>query len=283
MSEYLDLWRYWRRGARTFAAEDFRLYQESSRLLAALLGGRVSGRRMLDVGCGQHYPETLLYTNDGNMVTGIDLDVVAAGVSVGKYAAIARRNGLKRAAKSLGRELVFDRIYFAELDRLAGRRLDHSGLDLRTADAAHLPFAAATFDLVVSTNAFEHIENLDGAVGEIARVLQPGGLAHIDIHLFTSLSGGHHLEWTWPDADQTRTVPPWDHLLRNDHAVDYYLNRQRLDAYRAAFARHLDIVQWVAGRREGQRFLTPGLRADLAGFSDEELLTRNVVVVARRR
>ena len=283
MSEYLDLWRYWRQGARTFAAEDFRLYQESSRRLASLLGGPVTGRRILDVGCGQHYPETLLYSNGGNTVTGIDLDVVAAGLSLGKYAAIARRNGLKRAAKSLGRELAFDRIYFAELERMAGRRLDHGGLDLRTADAAALPFAAETFDLVVSTNAFEHIENLDGAVGEIARVLRPGGLAHIDIHLFTSLSGGHHLEWTWPDQDQPRIVPPWDHLRRNDHAVDYYLNRQRQDAYQVAFAKHLDIVQWLAGRREGERFLTPDIRAELAGFSDEELLTRNIVVVARRR
>jgi SAM-dependent methyltransferase len=283
LSEYLDLWRYWRQGARIFAAEDYRLFEETSQRLAVLLGQPVAGQRMLDVGCGQHYPETLLFTDSGNTVTGIDLDVVASGMSLGKYVAIARRNGMKRAIKSLGRAVAFDRLYFAELERLAGHKLDQRRLDLRTADAAALPFAAGTFDLVVSTNAFEHIEDLDGAAAEIGRVLKPGGLAHINIHLYTSVSGGHHLEWTWPERDQPRTVPPWDHLRANDWAVDYYLNRQRQDAYRAAFGRHLDIVQWIDGRREGERYLTPELRAELAGFSVDELLIRSVIVIARRR
>jgi SAM-dependent methyltransferase len=145
-----------------------------------------------------------------------------------------------------------------------------------------LPFAEGTFDVVVSTNAFEHIENLDGAVSEAARVLKPGGLAHIDIHLFTSLSGGHHLEWTWPDREQERSVPPWDHLRQNRFPVDYYLNKQRMSAYRACFERHLAIVEWLPGRREGERFLTPQVRGELAPYSDDELLTRNIIVIGAK-
>jgi ubiquinone/menaquinone biosynthesis C-methylase UbiE len=283
MSDYLALWRYWRQGARAFARDDFRIYQEDRQRLAAYLGEPVVGKRMLDIGCGQHYPETLLYHNDGNQITGIDLDVVGVGPSVRKYTAIVHQNGAKRALKGLVRELLFDPAYYGELAAQYGRPLSHRGVDLRSADATALPFADNEFDLVVSTNAFEHIADLDAAARETARVLKPGGLAHIDFHLYTSLSGGHHLEWTWPEREQERVTPPWDHLRQNAHAVDYFLNKQRMSAYRAAFERYLRIVDWLPGCSEGRQYLTPQIRAELSDYSEVELLTRNIIVIARRR
>ena len=43
------------------------------------------------------------------------------------------------------------------------------------AGAAQLPFADATFDAVVACLVFEHIRDVDSAIAEVARVLQPGG------------------------------------------------------------------------------------------------------------
>ncbi|MBC8195347.1 MAG: methyltransferase domain-containing protein [Acidimicrobiia bacterium] len=43
------------------------------------------------------------------------------------------------------------------------------------AAAAELPFGDATFDAAVACLVFEHIEDMDQAVGEVARVLRPGG------------------------------------------------------------------------------------------------------------
>jgi len=43
------------------------------------------------------------------------------------------------------------------------------------AGAAGLPFADASFDAAVACLVFEHIDDVDGAIAEIARVLQPGG------------------------------------------------------------------------------------------------------------
>ncbi len=283
MSDYLALWRYWQQGAREFARDDFRIYQEDRQRLASYLNRPISGMHMLDIGCGQHYPETLLYHNDGNQITGIDLDVVGVGPSLRKYAAIVRKNGAKRALKSLVRELVFDPAYFAEIQAQYGRNLSYQGIDLRSADATALPFGDGAFDLVVSTNAFEHIADLDAAAREVSRVLKPGGLAHIDFHLYTSLSGGHHLEWTWPEREQERAVPPWDHLRQNANAVDYYLNKQRMSDYRAAFERHMRIVDWLPGHSEGRQYLTPQIRSELSAYSDDELLTRNAIIVSRRR
>ena len=43
------------------------------------------------------------------------------------------------------------------------------------ADGAHLPHGDASFDAVVGCLVFEHIDPLEPAVAEVARVLQPGG------------------------------------------------------------------------------------------------------------
>ena len=43
------------------------------------------------------------------------------------------------------------------------------------ATADDLPFDAASFDAVVACLVFEHIEAVDEAIGEVARVLRPGG------------------------------------------------------------------------------------------------------------
>lgn len=42
-------------------------------------------------------------------------------------------------------------------------------------EAARLPFAPGAFDAVVACLVFEHIDDLDGAIAEVARVLAPGG------------------------------------------------------------------------------------------------------------
>jgi SAM-dependent methyltransferase len=54
---------------------------------------------------------------------------------------------------------------------VAGER----GTTVARAGAAALPFADETFDAVVACLVFEHIRDVDDAIAEVARVLQPGG------------------------------------------------------------------------------------------------------------
>ncbi|MAG34980.1 MAG: methyltransferase type 11 [Dehalococcoidia bacterium] len=49
------------------------------------------------------------------------------------------------------------------------------------ASATRLPYADASFASVVSNCVLEHIEDLDGALGEISRVLRPGGQLAITV------------------------------------------------------------------------------------------------------
>jgi hypothetical protein len=49
------------------------------------------------------------------------------------------------------------------------------------ADAARLPFRAATFDAVVSNHSLEHIQDLDDALREIGRVIKRDGLLYVAV------------------------------------------------------------------------------------------------------
>ena len=62
------------------------------------------------------------------------------------------------------------------MTRTARRNLAYDpDTELLTADAEHLPIRGSSFDLVVSTSTFQWLSGLDGAFGEVFRVLEPGG------------------------------------------------------------------------------------------------------------
>ena len=58
--------------------------------------------------------------------------------------------------------------------KVARKRLDEAVL-LEQSQAESLPFSDASFDVVVSTNAFHYFRNPLGALEEMARVLRPNG------------------------------------------------------------------------------------------------------------
>jgi ubiquinone/menaquinone biosynthesis C-methylase UbiE len=126
---------------------------------AALLGP-VRGKRVLEVGCGAAQCSRWL-TRQG-------ADVVAFDISVGQL--------------------------------VQGRTLDRrTGVAVRTvaADAVAIPFADNTFDIVCSAfGGLPFVADAATALGEIARVLRPGGLLVFSVT--------HPIRWAFPD-DPTPT------------------------------------------------------------------------------
>jgi SAM-dependent methyltransferase len=57
--------------------------------------------------------------------------------------------------------------------RIAAER--GGGAAYARSEAADLPFADSSFDAAVACLVFEHIDDVDGAIAEVARVLRPGG------------------------------------------------------------------------------------------------------------
>ncbi len=131
--------------AQAYSAENesnlFNAYYERPAMLGLL--GDISGRRVLDAGCGSG-PLTAAMRDKGAVVTGIDAS--------------------------------------AGMVDLARQRLGE-GADLRVADlAAPLPFADGEFDVVVASLVLHYLEDWTGALGELRRVLKPGGRLMVSVN-----------------------------------------------------------------------------------------------------
>ena len=85
------------------------------------------------------------------------------------------------------------------------------------ADAAYLPVASASVDVVVCLETLEHVTDLEAALGEIARVLKPGGRAFLS------------MPFLYPIHDA-----PFDHTRLTEHGWSVRLNRARLRLVRLA-------------------------------------------------
>jgi len=75
-----------------------------------------------------------------------------------------------------------------ETIRLCGQR----GIDrIVRGDALRLPFADASFDVVLALDAFEHFEDDAAAMAEVHRVIRPGGLLVATVPAFMALWSPH--------------------------------------------------------------------------------------------
>lgn len=101
--------------------------------------GDVAGKRVLDYGCG-HGMAAIVLARRGAIVTGFDLSAD----------------------------------YVAEAHWRA--QANEASVNFVQADAHALPFADGSFDAIWGNAVLHHL-NLDVAVGEIRRVLKPGGVA----------------------------------------------------------------------------------------------------------
>ena len=253
---YADLVRFHRRGTKTFARETFDLFRHTKEL---------GGSRLLEIGCGGRAGATLLHHTCGARIIGIDFDTVGFGFRT-RIAAL-RENGFERGGKTLIRRIAFDRAYYSELAKLLGRPLRFDA-DLRRMDARKLALPDDEFDLVYSQSVFEHIDGIDEAAREIARVLKPSGKAWLNIHLFPSLSGGHVLGWRQP-SHPPDTPPPWDHLRGREQPTHTYLNELTADDYLEVFRRYFkfDSLEYLT---EGEDLVTEEIVSE-TGYSREDL------------
>jgi SAM-dependent methyltransferase len=135
----------------------------------AELGARTHNLDVLDFGCGWG-GETLWLAGQVRSVCGVDVD----------------KNAVIQANKA--------RVAMA----ISNCRFEWS-------EDGCLPFAAASFDVVLSTNTFEHVMDLDQAFRQIFRVLRPGGSLLSRFGPLFYSPHGYHLYWV--------CQVPYAHLL----------------------------------------------------------------------
>lgn len=114
----------------------------------------------------------------------------------------------------------------AELNAAGALFVAGRGLPVVRARLPHLPFADDSFDLAVSLDVFEHIEDDVAAIAEVRRVLRPGG------RLIATVPA---LRWLWSEHDEAL------HHFRRYHRPDFReavesagFHVQRLSYYNAS-------------------------------------------------
>ncbi len=146
-------------------------------------GFDVRDRRVLEIGCGHG---------------GMQLALVRAG-----------------ARECVGLDVDADAIRFA-----AGRLRDRSNVTVMVADAQQIPFDDASFDVVVSAAAFEHIHDIEAMLREVQRVLRPGG------HLYAQFSPTW---WHYNGPHLIKCVSvPWAHVFFSDRTLLNVLEHYRV-------------------------------------------------------
>jgi ubiquinone/menaquinone biosynthesis C-methylase UbiE len=94
----------------------------------------------------------------------------------------------EESARVVGIDLV-DRFRDAGT-RLASEKRLHN-LDFVQADGTALPFAAASFDAVLSHAVIEHVADADRYLAQCRRVLKPGGWMYLSTAPYLSFAGAH--------------------------------------------------------------------------------------------
>jgi len=253
--------------------------------ISALLGAPVAGLKLLEIGPGQQLTQ-LAYFGTKNEVVGIDLDVVMQRLNLRGCLRTLKQNGWLRTCKTVGRKL-------ARIDAHARKELALQ-LGLQTIpnlrvlqmDATKMFFPDNQFDVVFSLCTFEHLSNPAAVVSEIRRVLKPGGIMFIGLHLYTCDGGCHDTRIL---AGQRGDLPYWAHLRpEHEHKIrpNSYVNRLRLADWVRIFQSDMPGCKVEAlcdaselFRRELSKLRSQG---ELMDYSDEELFAHGVKAIWRK-
>jgi SAM-dependent methyltransferase len=284
LATYANLLSYFRRNHDLAARDAAKVFHNALTTLKHYFPERWRSARVVEIGSGQHATITLLFHSLGIKATGIDMDYVRFGFAPLKYFNIIKANGFERALKTFVRNVFFDPGYYQTVEEHFGLPLKTKTVDLRRMNSAKLAFKKGSVDYFFSFAVFEHLQDVDATCREMARALKKDGVANISIDLFPSPSGGHNLEWAFPDLAASKRVPAWDHLRDNRFPTHVYLNKLREKDYRKIFLKYFTIVE-EHSTYEGRKLLTKKIARDLIakGYTREELLKRTWRVVLKKK
>lgn len=126
-----------------------------------------------------------------------------------------------------------------------------SGLEIEygTGRGERLPFAGASFDHVACCDVLEHVDDVDRVIGEISRVLKPGGLFFYDTinRTFMSWLAVIKVMQDWPStAFAQRDSHVWERFIRPAELFGLF-ERHGLDRreVRGISARPNPVANWL--------------------------------------
>ena len=254
---------------------------------------QIQGKNILDLGCGQRFPFSLLCAASGANAFAIDLEYVKPDPVFVKFFKVIKQNGTKRAFKYLIRSILFDKKYYSALESYSGIPVRKSKKEIKffvtDPTLSQYPLISNTFDLIASNAVLEHVKDVENFAIECNRLLSNDGYLFIIVHNYYSLSGGHNLNWAFPDTDPPKNISAWDHLRKNQFPTHVYLNKKTPEEYYEIFSNHLNIILFQGvgkdnepGQKEGKKYLTAKIREELKAYPEELLLTRSYLLICKK-
>jgi ubiquinone/menaquinone biosynthesis C-methylase UbiE len=189
-----------------YAEWEFREAEYQLRLMEAS-GVSIAGLRVLDVGCGMGGKSAYLAGRGAASILGVDLLVT----NVCTARAFAAARGVRNVEFAAG-------------------------------DATHLPVREGSFDLVITTDTFEHFAEPEAALAEMTRALRSGGRLVAVFGPFGSPLGSHLYDVIFV---------PWCHVIFSRNSL-------------------AEAVREIARRRAA--FLGPDNRADELKKAEDQIV-----------
>jgi SAM-dependent methyltransferase len=200
-------------------------------------------RRVLDVGCGEGQVARLAEAVGADLVVGVDPTWAQVRVAV-------ERGGLPRYLR---------------------------------AGAAGLPFAGEAFDTVVACLVFEHIEAVDDAVAEVARVLEPGGrfLFFLNHPLLQTPGSGWIDDHILDPPEQYWRIGPY---LVEEHSLEQVEAGVFIPFIHRPLSRYVNAMaeSGLLVRRMHEPAPPPGFLARAPEYLDAATIPRLLVLVAEK-
>jgi hypothetical protein len=242
---------------------------EYRRQYESVTGLNFSDARIFEIGYGARPIRLFALTSLGLDARGIDLDKPNLTGVFGDIWQVYRTNGFWRFAKTLVRGVLFDKHERSTLDNVLkerGARLNIDSSRFLVGDAGSFRFEPESV-------------NLSGA-------LSKNGMALITPEVYSGISGGNLVEW-YPDSlpqKIKRKTDPWEHLRKRRARADCYLNELRVRDFTEIFSEYFEIASIINRDPDrGRGFLTDEIRAELADYSEEELLSGRWMFVLRKK
>jgi len=197
--------------------------------------------KILDIGCGYHYPNVILFTNDGIDIEGIDILPKFYKDGLLKNSTGRKKNLIKKLYKNnkaiLENILLYwptFREYYHYLEYLSGRKINHENYKVRSYAGQKFPFPDGHFNIVLSNSVLEAVKDVSLFSSEIKRILNKEGIVSMSWKNYYSFSG-NILDL------KTNLKNPWGHLL-GELKGGISLNRLRPEEIKNIFSKHFDKI-----------------------------------------
>ena len=225
------------------------------------------GRDLLHLACGQTLHCVVFRALGARSYSGVDESV-----------SLTRRKFRSRASK----QTIDLGLSLSDVTRLI------PGIAFLKSDRITL---AEAFDGIVLQGAHKVVD-LEGTLAQLHRALRPRGqiwLSHDNFYSWSGHQGNPRSpgQYDAEDADQ-RALVDWGHVTFDPpegHRFRTSLNRMRIVDLRRIVDTYFEVEQWkeIPDKASIPPRLTPALRRKLNGYTDQDLLTKQVICRATKR